>query len=66
MIPQAIREELGIVPQTTLFWTVRDGAMVVYPIPPDPITAAIGRWADDGPGTAELLEERRQERERDG
>lgn len=65
VIPQEIRKQMNIVPQTVLDWQIKDGAIVVYPIPPDPVRAAVGVLKGQGPTTDELLAERRQERWRE-
>lgn len=65
VIPQEIREQLGIVPQTTLEWEVRDGVIIVYPIPIDTVHAARGILKEQGPTTEDLMIERRQERQRE-
>ena len=65
VVPREIRERMGIVPQTKLEWQIKDGVIVVYPIPPDPIQAAMGMLKDQGPTTADLLVERRRERQRE-
>ena len=65
VVPQEIREQMGIVPQTRLEWKIREGVIVVYPIPPDPIQAAVGLLKDRGPTTYDLLAERQQERHRE-
>ncbi|MBI2939333.1 MAG: AbrB/MazE/SpoVT family DNA-binding domain-containing protein, partial [Chloroflexi bacterium] len=36
VIPQEIREALGISPGDTLAWRLHDGAILVYPLPADP------------------------------
>jgi bifunctional DNA-binding transcriptional regulator/antitoxin component of YhaV-PrlF toxin-antitoxin module len=64
VIPREIRRALGITEKTVLRWTIQDGAIVVYPIPDDPVEASIGilkgaLTVDD------LLEERRRERARE-
>ena len=66
VVPREIREELGIGPDWTLSWGVRDGVAVVVPIPPDPVRASRGMLAGrDGPSVEDLLAERRRDRERD-
>jgi len=65
VVPWEIRERMGIVPQTRLEWQVRDGVIVIYPIPPDPIQAAVGILKGRGPTTNDLLVERRRERQRE-
>jgi AbrB family looped-hinge helix DNA binding protein len=65
VVPQEIRERMGIVPQSRLEWQIRDGVIVVYPIPPDPIQAAVGLLKGQGPTTDDLLKERERERRRE-
>jgi AbrB family looped-hinge helix DNA binding protein len=65
VVPQEIRERMGIVPQTRLEWQIREGVIVVYPIPPDPIQAAVGLLKGQGPTTDDLLAERGRERRRE-
>ncbi len=65
VVPQEIRKRMGIVPQTRLEWQIREGVIVVYPIPPDPIRAAVGLLKGQGPTTDDLLAERRGERRRE-
>lgn len=63
VIPQKVREALNIQPNSKLDWEVRDGVIVVHPIPADPIRAAHGLFQHGGPTTEDLLAERRRERE---
>jgi bifunctional DNA-binding transcriptional regulator/antitoxin component of YhaV-PrlF toxin-antitoxin module len=66
VVPKEVRKELGIGPDWTLSWEVRDGVAVVVPIPPDPVRACYGILADrGGPSVADLLDERRRDRERE-
>lgn len=65
VIPRPIREALGITPATRLQWEVKDGVIIVLPIPPDPVRAAIGILKGRGPSTADLLIERKAQRERE-
>ncbi len=65
VVPREIRKRMNIVPQTVLDWQIRDGVIVVYPVPPDPIRAAVGVLKDQGPTTDDLLAERRRERQRE-
>ena len=65
VVPQQVREALNIQPNSKLDWEVRDGYIVVHPIPADPVRAARGMFKGSGPTTEELLEERRRERERE-
>ncbi len=66
VIPQEVREALRIEPNSKLEWEVRDGCIVVYPIPVDPVRAALGFLKSDGRSlTEELLDDRRRDREKD-
>lgn len=65
VIPQEVREALKIEPNSKLKWEVRGGSIVVHPIPADPVRAARGMFKEGGPTTADLLTERRKDRERD-
>lgn len=66
VVPREVREELGIGPDWTLSWGVRDGVAVVVPIPPDPVRASRGMLAGlDAPSVEDLLAERRRDRRRD-
>lgn len=66
VVPKQVREELGVGPDWTLSWEVRDGVAVVVPIPPDPVRALYGIYKGRGRSLVEeLLEERRRDRERE-
>ncbi|HEY0513232.1 MAG TPA: AbrB/MazE/SpoVT family DNA-binding domain-containing protein [Thermoanaerobaculia bacterium] len=65
VIPQEVREALRIEPNSKLDWEVKDGYMVVHPLPVDPIRAARGLFKDGGPSVDDLLDERRRELERE-
>ncbi|HEY76674.1 MAG TPA: AbrB/MazE/SpoVT family DNA-binding domain-containing protein [Thermoflexia bacterium] len=65
VIPRTIRERMGIVPHSKLEWRIEGDLLIVRPIPPDPVRAAVGLLAETGPTTEELLKERRQEREKE-
>jgi AbrB family looped-hinge helix DNA binding protein len=62
VIPREIREKMGILPQSKLEWQIREGVIVVFPIPPDPVQAAVGLFKGRGPDSDDLLAERSQER----
>lgn len=64
VIPQEIREQLGITPKTKLAWSVRDGVIIVVPIPEDPVRAMKGILKGRG-SVQELLAERRADREKE-
>ena len=63
VIPQEVREALGIEPNSELEWAIRDGCVVVYPLPPNPIRVARGMFKEVGPSVEDLLTERMQDRE---
>jgi AbrB family looped-hinge helix DNA binding protein len=48
VIPQEVREALKIEPNSKLEWEVRDGYIVVHPLPVDPIRAARGFFKEGG------------------
>ena len=61
VIPREIRKAFNIGPNSLLSWRIQDGAIVVYPVPPDPVKASIGllkgKWTFE-----EFLQERNEER----
>lgn len=63
VIPIEIRKDLGITNETTLTWTVRNGSIVVYLMPKDPVAASVGILKGKGLSTDDFLKERRKERE---
>lgn len=63
VIPQEIREQFGIKPNTKLAWSTRNGVIVVVPIPEDPVAASVGILAGRGYTLDDFLKERDQERE---
>mgnify|MGYP001048089596 CR=1 FL=1 len=65
VIPRRIREALGITPATQLEWQIKDGVILVFPLPSDPVRAAVGILKGRGPTTEELLIERKIQRERE-
>ncbi|MEA3459993.1 MAG: AbrB/MazE/SpoVT family DNA-binding domain-containing protein [Chloroflexota bacterium] len=65
VIPRPIREALGITPATQLEWRVKDGVILAFPIPSDPVRAAVGVLKGRGPTTEELLAERKMQREKE-
>jgi AbrB family looped-hinge helix DNA binding protein len=65
VIPQEVREALKIEPNSKLEWEVREGCILVFPIPADPIRAARGMFKEGGPTTDDLLAERRRELQRE-
>ncbi|HSF43723.1 MAG TPA: AbrB/MazE/SpoVT family DNA-binding domain-containing protein [Thermoanaerobaculia bacterium] len=70
VIPQEVREALRIEPNSKLEWEVKEGFILVHPIPADPVRASLGFFRDLDSSkkpslTRELLAERRRDRERD-
>lgn len=65
VIPRPIREELGITPATRLEWKVKNGVIIVLPLPSDPVQSAVGILEGRGPTTSELLAERKADREKE-
>lgn len=65
VIPKEAREELEIGPDWSLSWEVRDGLLLVVPIPPDPVRASLGMFKSETSVVDELLAERRRDRERE-
>ena len=64
VIPRPIREELGITPATVLRWKIKNGVIIVLPIPADPVQASVGILKGWGPSTDDLIVERKAEREK--
>src|SRR5262245_43103455 len=64
VIPQEAREALKLEPNSKLEWEVKDGFLIVHPLPANPIRAARGMLKNGGPSVNDLLAERRRERER--
>lgn len=64
VIPRDIREKLGITPSTRLEWKIKDGIIIVMPLPADPVQAAVGILEGRGPSTQELLDERKEDRKK--
>ena len=65
VIPREIREALDIKPHTKLEWQVKDGVIIVHPIPPDPVRAARGMLKGRGLSTEALLAERSAQRSKE-
>ena len=61
VIPKEIRDALDIKPHSELMWMIRNGTIVVYPLPSDPVKALKGALKNVGP-TEELLAERQADR----
>lgn len=65
VIPQEIREMLGIKPQSELAWWAEGGVLTVVPIPEDPVEASIGMFAGRGYTLDDFLKQRAADRELD-
>ncbi len=62
VIPAKIRREMNIQPGDKMAITKRDDVITITPAPKNPIEAAYGMLADDGPSLADaLLRERKRE-----
>jgi len=55
---------LGISSNTVLRWKIEDGVILVHPVPPDPVRAALGALRGKG-SSEEFLQERGKERARE-
>lgn len=62
VVPKEVREALGIKPGTMLSWSVKNGSVVVQPLPDDPIGALKGILRDSGYTFEQFLAERQAER----
>ncbi len=65
VVPREIRRAFNIGANTRLEWVVRDGMIIVYPVPLDPIRGSRGILRGSGLSNAVLLKERRAERKRE-
>jgi len=65
VIPQEIRQALGISCNTILRWKVLDGTIVVYPVPRDPAQSSLGMLKDKGLSLEDFLNERQRDRDRE-
>lgn len=65
VVPQEIREKMGIEPRSKLEWQIVEGQIIVTPIPPDPVQASVGLLKGKGLTTEDLLIERKKERKRE-
>jgi AbrB family looped-hinge helix DNA binding protein len=65
VIPKAVREELNISQETVLEWKVKDGVVVVMPLPADPIEASYGMFKGKGSVVDDVLNMRKEERKKE-
>ena len=65
VIPRDIREELKITNTTRLEWKVKNGVIIIFPLPADPVQAAVGILEGRGPSNFDLLAERKLDREKE-
>ena len=64
MVPQEIRKALGITPKSVLHWRVKDGVILVYAVPADPVAASLGFLK--GRGTLQgFIDQRGEERRKE-
>jgi AbrB family looped-hinge helix DNA binding protein len=65
VIPQEIREKLGIRPNSELAWWVEGKTITLIPLPKDPIAASWGMFAGRGYTLEDFLRERAEERKQE-
>ncbi len=65
VIPRDVRKELGITPSTRLEWKVKNGVIIILPLPADPVHASVGILEGRSISTADLLVERKRDREKE-
>jgi bifunctional DNA-binding transcriptional regulator/antitoxin component of YhaV-PrlF toxin-antitoxin module len=65
VIPRAIRQAMGITSATRLQWAVRDGVIIVTPLPEDPVSASVGILKNRKVSSQELLVQRKRDREKE-
>jgi bifunctional DNA-binding transcriptional regulator/antitoxin component of YhaV-PrlF toxin-antitoxin module len=65
VIPRHIREELGITHATRLKWKVKNGVIIVLPLPPDPVHSSVGILKGRDISNIDLLAERKADLERE-
>lgn len=64
-IPAKIRKKYKMKAKTRLEWIDQGDAILVVPVPEDPLKAFMGMGKGSGWGTKDFLEERRKERKRE-
>jgi AbrB family looped-hinge helix DNA binding protein len=65
VIPQEIREKLGIKPNSEVAWWVEGKTITLIPLPENPVAASVGMFADRGYTLEDFLKERAEEREQE-
>ena len=66
VIPAAMRAKIGLKPGGEAIVSLRDGEVIIRPVPDDPIEAACGMFNDpDFSYTEALLQDKKEERERE-
>ena len=65
VIPKELRKKFGIKAGTKIEWWVKDGSLVAFPIPDDPVGALMGVLKGSGYTWADFMRERNEERERE-
>ena len=63
-IPAEIRKQFNIEPESKVEWVVESNTIKVVPLPRDPVAAFRGRGSRRC-STAQLIQDRRQEREKE-
>ena len=61
VIPESIQSKLGIIPGQQMMVTTRDGAIILTPIPADPIEFLCGALEGTSSLSEELIAERKKE-----
>lgn len=58
VIPQEIRDRLGIRPETKISWSTREGVLIGVPVADNPFEAVRGILKGRGPTSADVIAER--------
>jgi len=64
-VPKALCDKLNLQPGTQIVWDVADGKLIGHPLPREGWRALIGKHKVGGDLVAELLAQRRKDRERE-
>lgn len=65
LIPKKLRKKIGIKPGSKVQLLEIEGAIIIKPVPEDPIASACGFLQGDFSLTQDLIEEHKKELERD-